>query len=208
MIIPQQLKNHPGLKKIIALALFSLFFFADFFAQPLPGSYYDFLDATKGLPAGHDKTQLIIYRPQNNGTMNDIRCFLHLEDESGNDVTYDQNFVTATYEWTSSAPDVINKYKKTYWLSGGLAMHLKLRKGKYKITVYTPTDQQNNWTYPEAGQKPFEWKSNVFAYDTENPAKVIFVTPTANENGFYDGGWNISSKAPRYLKNRAVPGKM
>ena len=31
-------------------------------AQPVPGSYYDFMDAVKDMPAGHDKTSLIIYR--------------------------------------------------------------------------------------------------------------------------------------------------
>lgn len=174
-------------------------------AQPLEGSYYDFLDATKDMPAGHDKTQLIIYRPQNSGSINDIRCFLRLQDEEGNDVTYDKTKVSATYEWTNSNPDVIFNYKKTYWLSGGSAMHLKLKKGKYKISFYTPTDKQNNWTYPDIETKAFQWESNVFEYNTENPAKVIFLVPTTNDNGFYNGGWYIDYKAPRYLKQQALP---
>ena len=45
-----------------------------------------------------------------------------------------------------------------------------------------------------------EWTSNQFIYDTENPAKVIFVYPTADDNGFYNGGWIISSKAPEFYK--------
>ena len=161
-------------------------------AQPVPGSYYDFLDATKDLPAGHDKTSLIIYRPDNIGVLNDIRCFLRLEDEQGNDVTY--SAATATYEWVS-IPDRINNYKKKYYLSGGMAMHLKLKKGRYKISLYTPVDQQNNFTYAEADVKPFQWESNVFEYNTENPTKVIFVSPTRNDNGFYNGGWVIDYRA-------------
>ena len=161
-------------------------------AQPVPGSYYDFLDATKELPAGHDKTSLIIYRPDNIGVLNDIRCFLRLENEQGNDVTY--SAATATYEWVS-IPDRINNYKKKYYLSGGMAMHLKLKKGRYKISLYTPVDQQNNFTYAEADVKPFQWESNVFEYNTENPTKVIFVSPTRNDNGFYNGGWVIDYRA-------------
>ena len=63
-------------------------------AQPVPGSYYDFVDATKDLPAGHDKTSLIIYRPDNVGVLNDIRCFLRIQDEAGQDITYDNSRIT------------------------------------------------------------------------------------------------------------------
>ncbi len=186
------------------------FILSPLFAQPVPGSYYDFIDATKDMPAGHDKTSLIIYRPDNVGVLNDIRCFLRLQDEEGNDVTY--TACTATYEWMST-PDIIRNYKHTYFLSGGMAMHLKLKKGRYKISLYTPTDQQNNFVYPESGEEArtalqsgvveysqsqtFQWESNVFEYNTENPAKVIFVTPTRNDNGFYNGGWVIDYKNTR-----------
>ncbi len=126
-------------------------------------------------------------------------------DEDGKDITYDTSKINATYEWTNSNPDVIFKYKKTYWLSGGCAMHLKLKKGKYKISFYTPINKQNNWTYPKSDTKPFQWESNVFEYNTENPIKVIFLVPTANDNGFYNGGWYIDYKAPVYLKQQALP---
>ena len=44
-------------------------------------------------------------------------------------------------------------------------------------------------------------QSTTFEYNsTENPAKVIFVSPTANENGFYDGGWHIDHKAPKFFR--------
>ncbi len=181
-------------------------------AQPVPGSYYDFVDATKDLPAGHDKTSLIIYRPDNVGVLNDIRCFLRIQDEAGQDITYDTSYITATYEWMST-PDIIRNYKHTYFLSGGMAMHLKLKKGRYKISLYTPVNQQNNFVYPESGEEArtalqsgvveysqpqaFQWESNVFEYNTENPTKVIFVTPTRNDNGFYNGGWVIDYKDGR-----------
>ena len=183
-----------GSKPHFIIILLSLLISASVFAQPVPGSYYDFIDATKDMPAGHDKQSLIIYRPDNIGVLNDIRCFLRLEDENGNDVTYTK--CTATYEWMST-PDIIRNYKHTYFLSGGMAMHLKLKKGRYKISLYTPKDQQNNFTYAEADAKPFQWESNVFEYNTENPTKVIFVTPTRNDNGFYNGGWIIDYKEGR-----------
>ena len=92
-------------------------------------------------------------------------------------------------------------------------MHLKLTKGRYKISLYTPVNQQNNCVYPESGEeartalqsgvveysqtKAFQWESNIFEYNTENPTKVIFVTPTRNDNGFYNGGWVIDYKDGR-----------
>ncbi len=162
-----------------------------FFAQPVPGSYYEFMDAVKDMPAGHDKTSLIIYRPENKGVMNDIRCYLKLTDMDGNDVTY--TACSATYEWVS-IPNVVNQYKKKYFLSGGMAMHLKLKKGLYNITLTTPIDQQANFTYSDPSIVPFDWQSNTFTYDTQNPTKVIFVYPTYNENGFYAGGWIVDYK--------------
>ena len=84
-------------------------------------------------------------------------------------------------------------------------MHMNIKPGRYKISFYTPVDQQFNFEYSVEGTRPFEWKSNTFEYDTANPTTVIFVTPTTNDNGFYNGGWNIDYKAPTYFKNRTVP---
>ena len=47
----------------------------------------------------HNPWELIIYRPENSSQINEIRCWLKLEDEAGNDVTY--TAATATYEWIS-----------------------------------------------------------------------------------------------------------
>ena len=191
------------------------------FAQPLPGSYYDFTEATKDKPVTRNPHTLILYRPQNNGDLNDIHCWLRLENEQGEDVTY--TACKAAYEWVNSSTVLPQKnsmdfsrvfngrkinlvsYKKSYYLAGGMAMHMNLDPGKYKISVYTPKDRQYNFTYPVEGTRPFEWKSNIFEYDTDNPATVLFVIPTTNDNGFYNGGWYIDYKSPVFLKNRTVP---
>lgn len=162
----------------------------------------------------HNPWSLIIYRPENLWDLNDVRCWLKIENEAGEDVTY--TAATAKYEWVNgdraktytSVPDfssVFNpnlfsplySYQRSYYLSGGMAMHLNLKSGKYKFTVYTPVDKQNLLECENKGQ----WNSNIFYYDTQNPAKVIFVSPTFNENGFFNGGWKIDSKAP-YFKKR------
>ena len=163
------------MKKILSL-IFSILFLTTLSAQPMPGSLQDIWEATKDKPVTVNPYTLIIYRPQNNGIINNIRCFLKLEDEEGNDVTHQ------------------NCRADKYYISGGMAIHLELKKGRYKISFYTPKDKQNNFVYPTAGTRPFEWKSNVFEYNTENPAKVIFLYPTMNDNGFYNGGWFIDYK--------------
>ncbi|MCR4734381.1 MAG: hypothetical protein K5829_05205 [Treponema sp.] len=161
-----------------------------------------------------DPWSLIIYRPDNSEGLNDIRCWIKLEDfESGEDVTYtkakanyefvadrkkaavrDTSSISAMFKYTGQAPSY--NYKKTYYLSGGMAMHLLLQAGKYKITFYTPKDHAMYFPTSNKG----DWTSNEFIYDTENPAKVIFLSPTANDNGFYNGGWHIDYKAPKFWK--------
>ena len=90
--------------------------------------------------------------------------------------------------------------QKTYYLEGGMAAHLNLQKGKYNITVYTPKDQAGYFTSQNPCSNDGDWSSNTFYYDTENPTKVIFVVPTADDNGFYNGGWYIDYKAPKYYR--------
>lgn len=141
----------------------------------------------------HNPWELIIYRPIDTEKMNMVKCYLKIEDFEGNDVTY--SAVKATYELVEDK-DKIHPYEKTYYLLGGMAMHLNIKKGRYKITVFTPADKQ----YPFNDERKITWTSNEFIYDTENPAKVIFVYPTANDNGFYNGGWVISGKAPEFFK--------
>lgn len=164
-------------------------------------------------PLHFNQWELLIYRPENSGTMNNIRCWLKLEDESGNDVTYTK--CKATYYYAKnvvkdkkaetmqfgsifhrSAPRQVFEYQKSYFLEGGMVMYLLLKPGKYKISVFTPENQQ----MLSKIENKNEWTSNIFEYDTENPAKVLFVRPTANENGFYNGGWSIDFKAPEYYK--------
>ena len=141
----------------------------------------------------HNPWELIIYRPENSKSMNEVRCYIRLQDEDGNDVINTK--AKATYEW-ASIPDVVNQYKKSWWLSGGVAAHLNLKPGKYRISVYTPPEKQ----YPYPSENRNQWESNILEYDTNNPTKVIFVSPVANENGFYTGEWFISFKSPEYFK--------
>lgn len=142
----------------------------------------------------HNPWSLIIYRPENSGGMNDVRCWLRLEDaETGEDVTYVK--ARANYAWINRSKGGI-PYERAYYLSGGMAMHLLIKPGKYKIGFYTPIDRQNDFYVENKKQ----WESNLFYYNTENPIKVLFVSPTSDENGFYNGGWFIDYKAPKYFK--------
>ena len=146
----------------------------------------------------HNPWSLIIYRPENSSGMNEIRCWLRLIDaETGEDVTYTK--IKANYSWISRPKEGI-PYQKTYYLSGGMAMHLLIQSGKYKISFYTPPESQNGFPAADGTENARQWESNEFFYDTHNPAKVIFVSPTANENGFYNGGWYMDYKAPPYYQ--------
>ena len=44
--------------------------------------------------------ELIIYRPENSEDLNQIRCFLKIQDENGNDITKSEK-VKICYEWVS-----------------------------------------------------------------------------------------------------------
>ena len=145
----------------------------------------------------HNPWELIIYRPENKTDFNYIRCYVKITDENGNDVS--KTKVKATYEW-ASIPNVVNRYKNLLYLDGGMAMHLNLTPGKYHFSVYTPIDKQAGFECTKSIAGKFQWESNTFEYDTENPAKVIFVTPVMDDNGFFNGSWWIDHKAPRFFK--------
>lgn len=141
----------------------------------------------------HNPWSLVIYRSENDSSLNNVRCWLKIEDEDGNDAFGEK--VKAYYEWVA-LPGRLNSYRKSVYLSGGMAAHLNLKKGKYRISVYTPEDELMYFS----GEAKRGWKSNVFLYDTENPAKVIFVYPSADGNGFYNGNWIVSGKAPEWFR--------
>lgn len=160
---------------------------------------FSFAEEIDPPPLKHNPWSLIIYRPENYGDMNDVRCWIKIEDaETGEDITYNTNRIKATYEWTSNTikKPQLYRYKRTYYLSGGMAMHLNLRPGKYRFSVFTPKDDTLLVETPNKN----DWISNEFYYDTENPAKVIWVIPTANDNGFYKGGWVIDYHSPNFYK--------
>lgn len=135
---------------------------------------------------------LTIYRPANSSIFNDIPSYIKIEDENGNDVTY----TAATYYYSYiDKPKILYKYKKSLFITGAMDMHVYLKKGKYRISFYTPKEKQFD---PYKTDK--DWNSNYFYYNTENPLNVLFLSPTANENGFYNGGWYLDYKAPKYFK--------
>ncbi len=141
----------------------------------------------------HNPWKLIIYRPENSSNLNEVRCWLKIEDENGSEVLNTK--VKAKYEWTST-PGTFYSYKKSIFISGGMAVHLNLKKGKYRFSVYTPKTELKYFS----GTAKEEWTSNIFDYDTENPAKVIFIIPQSDDNGFYSGKWIIDYKAPEWFK--------
>ena len=138
--------------------------------------------------------ELIIYRPENTQNLNQIRSYLKICDQNGNDITFSKK-IKISYEWVT-IPDKANYFKNKVYLSGGMAIHLNLPNGKYFFSVYTPKDE--HYEFPSENQG--EWRSNVFEYDTAHPLKAIFVFPVANENGFYTGEWKIDYKAPKFYK--------
>ena len=136
---------------------------------------------------------LIIYRPINDGYMNEIPCYIKVEDEEGNEIKLNRE--TVWYEWVEK-PGYWYLYKKSFYLKGGMAIHIPFNPGRYKITVYTPKDKQFG---VECANKREDWVSNEFVYDTNYPLNVSFVTPTSNENYFYNGGWVIDNRAPKFF---------
>ena len=185
----------------------------------IDGSYKDFVEQTKDMDVKHNPLNLIIYRPENKYELNDIRAFIQIFDLNGNEVTYDKSICNATYEWVNWTSDLrkiyksnptnfvtvfqrpyqgqIKHYKKKYFISGNMAMHLSLKKGKYIIKFITPISDQNMFTYYD-NSKPFDWTSNELLYDTNNPAFVIFLSPRFNDSGYYAGNWELSYNAPKW----------
>ena len=141
----------------------------------------------------HNPWSLIIYRSENDSRLNNVRCYVHITDEEGNEVLGTK--AKAFYEWVNDKGKYYG-YKKQPFLTGGMALHLNLKKGKYKISVYSPESELEFFE----GEAKGEWSSNEFLYDTENPLKVMFVYPDADENGFYSGKWYVSYKAPLWHK--------
>ncbi|MGP1588154.1 MAG: hypothetical protein ACTTHG_07435 [Treponemataceae bacterium] len=158
---------------------------------------------------------IIIYRPQNNYELNHVKCWITVTDaQTGEDVTYSDK-IKAKYEWVANTQILENNepksfftmfkgqlrsfflnYQKTYWLMGGVAMHLNIKPGKYIFSITTPYDETSLFPIKNSG----DWTSNRLFYDTENPTNVIFVCPSVDENGLYNGGWHIDYFAPKYWK--------
>ncbi len=144
--------------------------------------------------------EVIIYRPQNKDSLNEVRCFLKVTDMYENDVT--NSNTSANYAWFYSKK-ILLPYEKSFYLKGGMAMHLWLKEGEYFLEFYTPQSEQKIFAYSGNANLPQEksdWKSNKYYLNTKNMPNVIFINPTANENGFFNGGWHIDYKAPKFYK--------
>ena len=139
---------------------------------------------------------LEIYRPENFGNMNIVPCMIRVTDMDGNDAS--SSIISISYSWYYEINKKKGKWLHRYWdgcFSGGTVVHLDMKRGTYKISVYTPVKDQAEYALL-TGQ---EWTSNEFIYKTGSPAlNVIFVCPLANDNGFYSGGWHIDYRAPKF----------
>ena len=144
---------------------------------------------------------LQIYRPENKGALNSVPCLIRITDMDGNDAS--QSITHISYNWYyelrplnwRGEPHFLNTYFDGCF-SGGVIVHLLTKPGKYLVSVYTPVEKQQGLL---AGEKR-EWLSNTFTYDTSHAPKVIFVSPTANDNGFFNGGWHIDWRAPKFFQ--------
>ena len=140
---------------------------------------------------------LEIYRPENYGALNEVPCLLRIVDSEGNDAA--EQIKDISFSWFYDMQHKhrwIHRYYRGCF-TGGTIVHLDMKPGIYRISVYTPAEMQD--IYTSENENGGDWKSNEFVYDTSAPAlKVIFVSPTANDDGFYNGGWQVSHRAPSY----------
>lgn len=161
---------------------------------------------------------LEIYRPENFGALNTIPCLIRVTDQAGNDasdrishLSYNWYYEIPLPNW-SRQPESLNRYFNGCF-TGGVVVHLLMQPGIYEISVYTPVDKQQDYkiaqvhtsgsaaTETESTEAaPREWTSNTFTYNTAHKPNVIFISPVANENGFFCGSWHIDYKAPRFFK--------
>lgn len=143
---------------------------------------------------------LNIYRPENKGALNTVPCLIRVTDLDGNDassavthLSYNWYYELRHLDWRGE-PKTLNTYFNGCF-TGGVVVHLLTKPGVYRISVYTPPERQQG-----LGDGARVWESNDFIYDTRNKPNVIFVSPTANDNGFFDGGWHIDYRAPRFWR--------
>ncbi len=139
---------------------------------------------------------LEIYRPENFGNMNIVPCMIRVTDMDGNDAS--SSIISISYSWYYEINKKKGKWLHRYWngcFTGGTVVHLDMKSGSYKISVYTPVKDQSEY----ASLTRQDWISNEFVYKTGSPAlNVIFVSPVANDNGFYTGAWHIDYRAPKF----------
>ncbi|MCR5724530.1 MAG: hypothetical protein K6G80_05525 [Treponema sp.] len=154
---------------------------------------------------------LEIYRPENYGELNGIPCLISVTDESGADAASKIRHMSYNWYYELPRPAFSRQPKKlhgyfTGCFSGGAVVHLLLEPGVYNISVYTPVDRQQDYAKSHAGLEAGKaWTSNTFVYDTRAPfpagkPRVIWVEPVADENGFFNGRWQIGVPAPKFYR--------
>lgn len=159
---------------------------------------------------------LEIYRPENAGSLNAIPCLFRITDESGADASARIRHIS--YNWYyelprpafSSQPKKLHKYFNGCF-SGGAVVHLIMEPGVYRISVYTPASLQQGYHDEHAelhrvSAEPFEWTSDEFVYDSRAPfpagkPRVIWVSPCADDNCFFNGRWHIGAKSPAFYQS-------
>ena len=160
------------------------------------------------LCAARSLAALEIYRPENHGALNTIPCLIRVTDEDGADasdrirhISYNWYYEMPLPNW-SRQPKMLNRYFNGCF-TGGVVVHLLMQPGRYLISVTTPVEKQQDYVIAERHSDaavPRAWVSNTFLYDTAHRPNVVFVSPTANDNGFFNGGWHIDYRAPRYYR--------
>ena len=98
------------------------------------------------------------------GRMNIIPCHIHIEKIASKDSVLD------------------------YVLYGEEELDMELSSGRYKISVCTPVNEQQNYLDTNT-----DWTSNVLDYTVGKDAEVLYIYPTHNGH-FYNGGWLISTE--------------
>lgn len=148
---------------------------------------------------------LNLYRPENKGALNAIPCLIRVTDLDGNDasdaithLSFNWYYELRRLDWRGEP-----KHLHTYFngcFTGGVVVHLLTKPGTYLISVYTPPEYQQGYAEnaSQLAGKKRAWESNTFLYDTSHKPNVIFVSPTANDNGFFSGGWHVDYRAPQF----------
>jgi len=127
-----------------------------------------------------------IHRAENNGRMNVIPCVIELQKFTGTN-NEDVKLLDYSVLGLDGKKEKRLDDKGRIFIIGGDHAFLKVEKGKYRISVYTPTEYQEKYVPNNTDT----WKSNSLDMNiVDNKKFVLSVEPTVND-GEYNGGWTI-----------------